>query len=631
MVVILSHWQRNKTFFTLLILIPLLVISYSLEFVVYAAPVAAGAVDQPGAIVPGAAIYWVWDKNGSDSFFGYTKENTAYETNPGFSSHDIEGLDCANGVMYAVSGRGGKAPSSLYTVEIGTAVSTLTKIADIDRGGGQPAYEATALAHKWADHSLWVFIDWIGMRGIYHLAFDGKATLLKETTIEAEAMAWIDDTLWLASGSKVYSFQPGGAIVHRFSIPAAKIGGIEGMDAIDGKLYIGIHDQGIVAIDPITGVIAPEPGFPAGSDIEGITFCEDGFPPATPTSVPTDTPTNTPTNTPTYTATITPTTTPVSTVMITPTSTPTTALVVLPTPTITPTSTPTTVLVVLPTPTITTTITPTSTPTTVTNKLPTPTATLDNHPTPTPVVHAQTCAMGGVTWDDQILYASPTGFRDNQADGILQSNESRIAGVTVEIIDSTGQIIATAITDADGTYFFAEMACGSYLAHFYMKTDEYTGITFQDELAEYGSDPNQATGMTNVFTLVPGEYTHVDAGWVRQPTAENVAQEPGVGRLTVLLCRDVPGQICTTDATPAAGAKFSLTYINSQGFSTRVSAITGRDGWAVFNKVAPGQWQVAAGCLTVGATISLAEPSATISGNIAACAKTAIYLPLIQK
>lgn len=597
MVVISSHWQRNKTFFTLVILIPLLVISYSLEFVVYAAPVAVGAVNQPGALIPGAAIYWVWDKNGSDSFFGYTKENAAYETTPGFGSHDIEGLDCANGVMYAVSGRGGKAPSSLYTVEIGPAVSTLTRIADIDRGGGQPAYEATALAHKLADHSLWVFIDWIGMRGIYHLAFDGKATLLKETTIEAEAMAWIDDTLWLASGSKIYSFQPGGAIVHRFSIPAAKMGGIEGMDAIDGKLYIGLHDQGIVAINPITGVIAPEPGFPAGSDIEGITFCEDGFPPTTPTSVPTDTPTTTAT----------------STVIITPTSTPTTALVVLPTPTITPTST------------------PTSTPINQITQLPTPTATLDNHPTPTPIVRPQACAMGGVTWDDQILYESPTGFYDNQADGILQNHESRIAGVTVDIINSAGQIIATTTTGVDGTYFFVEMACGSYIAHFYMKTDEYTGITYQDEQAEYGSDPNQVTGITNVFTLVPGEYTHVDAGWVRQPTAENVAQEPGVGRLTVLLCRADAGQICTTDATPAAGEKFSLIYINSQGYSTRVSAITGSDGRAVFNSVAPGQWQVAAGCLTVGATITPAEPSASIVGNIAACAKTAIYLPLVQQ
>ena len=137
--------------------------------------------------------------------------------------------------------------------------------------------------------------------------------------------------------------------------------------------------------------------------------------------------------------------------------------------------------------------------------------------------------------------------------------------------------------------------------------------------------------MTNVFTLVPGEYTHVDAGWVRQPTAENVAQEPGVGRLTVLLCRADAGQICTTDATPAAGEKFSLTYINSQGYSTRVSAITGSDGRAVFNKVAPGQWQVAAGCLRASVTISLAEPSATISGNIEGCAQTAIYLPLVQR
>jgi len=597
---VVLQWKRNKVFVSLVMLLTLLISSYWVEYVAYAAPVAE-------VVVAGATTYWVWDQNGSDSVFGYTKENTAYATTPGFADHDIEGLDCVHGVMYAVSGRGGKAPSSLYAVVIDTAVSTLTKIADIDRGGGLPAFEATALAHKMQDHSLWVFIDWTGMRGIYRLALDGKATLIKETTVEAEAMAWLDDTLWLASGSKVYSFQPGGAIVHRFSIPAAKTSGIEGMDAVDGKLYIGIHDQGIVAVNPTTGVIVPEPGFPAESDIEGLTFCEDRLPPATPTSTPLATSTSTP--------------------LVTSTTTPTTVLTVLPTltstPLITSTSTPTSTSTGLPT------ITPTSV---VTKSLtPTPAATLDNHPTPTPVVRIQTCTLGGITWDDQLLYRSTSGTYANGADGILQEAEARIAGVTVDIINSAGQVVATTTTASDGTYLFPEIICGSYIARFQMPADEYIGITIQDVVAEYGSDPDQTTGLTSVFTLTPGEYTHVDAGWVRQPTAENVAQEPGMGRLTIFLCRGGDSKICGADAAPAAHENFVLTYMNRQGFSTSVSASTGADGVAVFDNAALGQWQVSAACLVLDVLIHAGEPSVRLAGNVQGCAKTSIYLPFVRK
>lgn len=62
------------------------------------------------------------------------------------------------------------------------------------------------------------------------------------------------------------------------------------------------------------------------------------------------------------------------------------------------------------------------------------------------------------------LHTSISGqvFNDANGDGRREPVEQGLAGVTVELLDSSGKIVATTETDAQGLYRFAELDLGSY-------------------------------------------------------------------------------------------------------------------------------------------------------------------------
>ena len=53
-------------------------------------------------------------------------------------------------------------------------------------------------------------------------------------------------------------------------------------------------------------------------------------------------------------------------------------------------------------------------------------------------------------------------FKDANGDGVLDSGETGIGGVAVELKDSGGMLVDTAVAVGDGTYVFTEVAAGSY-------------------------------------------------------------------------------------------------------------------------------------------------------------------------
>ncbi|MEZ4867118.1 MAG: hypothetical protein R3C14_37690 [Caldilineaceae bacterium] len=319
----------------------------------------AGALAQDGTF-----IIWVFDENLRDSRFGYYDGATANSTDPLFVQHDIEGLACLDNVVYGSAGLDRTAVSKLYTVRIDVATkrTTLTKIGDIQTADNKPFYEVVALSER-ADGSLWGYADESPLRGIIRIdPATAVAELIQPVDFKIEGIEWLGNTLWLVGNNNFYTWQPGGSLTFAFTLTAAKE--IEAMDVVDGLLWIGIHndDRGVIAVDPATGQIVQDRGFPGYDDIEALTFCNP-VPEITPT------PTASVTPTPTEAATATPTATVTSTQ--TPTETPTEM------PTITPSATATTVPSATATPTATLTATPTETQT------PTPTETLVVLPTRT--------------------------------------------------------------------------------------------------------------------------------------------------------------------------------------------------------------------------------------------------------
>jgi large repetitive protein len=57
---------------------------------------------------------------------------------------------------------------------------------------------------------------------------------------------------------------------------------------------------------------------------------------------------------------------------------------------------------------------------------------------------------------------SGTVFRDRARDGVLSAGDPGVEGVTVQLLDSTGNVVATAVTGPSGTYEFPDVPAGTY-------------------------------------------------------------------------------------------------------------------------------------------------------------------------
>jgi hypothetical protein len=147
------------------------------------------------------------------------------------------------------------------------------------------------------------------------------------------------------------------------------------------------------------------------------------------------------------------------------------------------------------------------------------------------------------SWDAGLYQKASIGDRvwlDANKNGVQDSGEAGVAGVTVKLLNAAGAEVATATTDANGNYLFQGLVPGNYS----VKVIAPTGYTFT--AADQGgndaldSDVNQTTGITAQTTLVSGENdlswdaglvapsapTATGCGWTRTPTACRTRVKP---------------------------------------------------------------------------------------------------------
>ena len=108
-------------------------------------------------------------------------------------------------------------------------------------------------------------------------------------------------------------------------------------------------------------------------------------------------------------------------------------------------------------------------------------------------LHYLPAALGDYVWLD----TNNNGIQDEVGTGI--------SGVTVELEDTTGNILSTTTTDASGAYLFTGLAHGSYEVQFIAPTGDAFSAALQGGNTATDSNPNVSTGVTAPVTLVAGQ------------------------------------------------------------------------------------------------------------------------------
>jgi hypothetical protein len=106
---------------------------------------------------------------------------------------------------------------------------------------------------------------------------------------------------------------------------------------------------------------------------------------------------------------------------------------------------------------------------------------------------------------------------DTNFDGIQDAGEQGIAGVTVQLLDTNGSVLNSAVTDQNGLYLFQGLSAGNYAIHVIAPTGY--GYSPQNTFTYLGNSSVNLQGSTPVFALSTYEKTmEKDVGLVKSAT-----------------------------------------------------------------------------------------------------------------
>ena len=191
------------------------------------------------------------------------------------------------------------------------------------------------------------------------------------------------------------------------------------------------------------------------------------------------------------------------------------------------------------------------------------------------------------TWDAGMYRLASLGdyvWEDLNRNGVQDSGETGIAGVTVALKNATATLTTT--TDASGLYQFDNLLPGSYNLTFLLPTGY--SFTLQDQGADNSkdSDADTSTGKTAQITLISGQNDPTwDAGMYRlaslgdyvwEDLNRNGVQdsgETGIAGVTVALKNATATLTTTTDASGLyqfnnlLPGSYNLTFLLPTGYS----------------------------------------------------------------
>ncbi|HET7435886.1 MAG TPA: kelch repeat-containing protein [Thermoanaerobaculia bacterium] len=123
-------------------------------------------------------------------------------------------------------------------------------------------------------------------------------------------------------------------------------------------------------------------------------------------------------------------------------------------------------------------------------------------------------------------------WRDENRDGVQDADESGLAGVTVQLRNGFGTLMATTTTNTAGGYLFTDLAAGDYQIEV-VPPDGFTfstAFSISDDAVDSDIDP--LLGITQV-KLAGGDRLDVDAGLYTPPTTLTTSPNDGAANVAV--------------------------------------------------------------------------------------------------
>ncbi|RLK54139.1 beta strand repeat-containing protein [Actinokineospora cianjurensis] len=207
-------------------------------------------------------------------------------------------------------------------------------------------------------------------------------------------------------------------------------------------------------------------------------------------------------------------------------------------------------------------------------------------------------------------------WSDTNGNGLQDSGEPGVAGVTLTLYSDTGTPITTTTTDGDGKYHFGDLVSGTY----YVGVTLPAGKSFTKPNVEgdaTNSDVSWVTGVSAALSVEPDgngaipQLTDVDAGLVTKVVDLAVGVTTPTPSANIGQTVIFTATVANTGTTPVQGARTTITIpaglsVVSAG-GTAVPAASSQD----INAAAAIEWQ----CSTSGQTVTCATDAIILPGQ----------------